>query len=199
MGTISVSLRVLSAAALAVATTAMSAEAQGRFRGMARLGAEMGGERVVEFQYADGSTPDVTAGGGLLVTAGVAAALVNSLEAQVNVGWKYRTIPKASNQEASWSRFPVEGLLFYRLPIGLRLGGGTAVHLNNVLSASGDALDTRLEFRNTPAFLVQAEYAMRNFAIDVRYTAMKYELSSGGSGSVQANSIGAGFSILFGQ
>ena len=194
-------LRALRVLAIVTLSTAMasSAEAQIKLRGMARLGAEMGGEKVIEFQYADGSTPSMTSGGGLVVTGGLAFGLLNALDAQVNAGWKYRTIPKASNQEASWSRFPVEGLLFYRLPLGLRVGGGATMHLNNVLEASGATLNTRLEFKNNPGFLFQAEYAMRNISLDVRYTMMKYEVESGGSGTVDANSLGAGFSIMFGR
>jgi hypothetical protein len=184
---------------LSAVATASSAQAQGKLRAMARLSAEMGGEKVIQFQYADGSTPDVTAGGGLLVSAGAALELFNSVDAQVNAGWKYRTIPKASNQEASWSRFPVEALLFYRTPVGLRLGGGATMHVANVLEASGDVVNSRVEFKNNPGFLVQAEYVMRNFSFDVRYTVMKYEVESGGSGTVDANSLGAGFSIRFGR
>jgi hypothetical protein len=195
----SMSLRVLTMVVLSAVATASSAQAQGKLRAMARLSAEMGGEKVIQFQYADGSTPDVTAGGGLLVSAGAALELFNSVDAQVNAGWKYRTIPKASNQEASWSRFPVEALLFYRTPVGLRLGGGATMHVANVLEASGDVVNSRVEFKNTPGFLVQAEYVMRNFSFDVRYTLMKYEVESGGSGTVDANSLGAGFSIRFGR
>jgi hypothetical protein len=195
----SISLRILAMAALCTVAIASSAEAQLKVRGMARLGAEMGGDEVIQFQYADGSTPEVTAGGGLLVSGGLAVGVLNSVDAQLNVGWKYRTIPEASNQEASWSRFPVEALLFYRMPVGLRLGGGATMHLGNVLEASGEALNSRLEFKNNPGFLVQAEYVMRNFSFDVRYTSMKYEVETGGSGTVDASSFGAGFSILFGR
>jgi hypothetical protein len=195
----SMSLRVLTMVVLSAVVAASTAQAQGKLRGTARLGAEVGGEKVLEFQYADGSTPDVTAGGGLLVSAGAALEIFNSVDAQVNAGWKYRTIPSASNQEASWSRFPVEALLFYRTPVGLRVGGGATMHLGNVLEASGDAANGRLEFKNNPGFLVQAEYVMRNFSFDVRYTMMKYEVESGGTGTVDANSIGAGFSIRFGR
>jgi hypothetical protein len=191
--------RALVIAVLSAATMASSADAQGKLRGMARLGAEMGGEQVIQFQYADGSSPEVTAGGGLVVSAGAALQVFNSLDAQVNAGWKYRTIPEASNQSASWSRFPVEAMLFYRTPLGVRLGGGATMHLGNVLEASGDALDARAEFKNNPGFLLQAEYVMRNFSFDLRYTMMKYEIENGGSGTIDANSFGAGFSFLFGR
>lgn len=198
-----VSLRVLAMVVLSTVTMASSGQAQGKLRGMMRLGAEAGGEKVLQFTYADGSTPDVTAGGGLLVSAGAAFQAFKSgsheLDAQLNLGWKYRTIPPASNQEASWSRFPVEALVFYRTPVGLRLGGGAAVHLGNVLEASGEALNSRVAFKNKPGFVFQTEYQMRKFSFDVRYTLMEYEVESGGSGTVDASSFGAGFSIFFGR
>jgi hypothetical protein len=189
-------LRGLAALWLSIAT-ASSAEAQSKIRGMARLGADMGGDRVVHFEYADGSTPEVTAGGGLLISAGAALALFGSVDAQLNAGWKYRTIPKASNQEASWSRFPVETLLFYKTPIGVRLGGGTTLHLGNVLETSGDVHNSRVKFKNKPGYVLQAEYVMRKLSLDVRYTSLTYTVESGGTGGVDANSFGAGLSILF--
>ncbi|HEV3486372.1 MAG TPA: hypothetical protein VG106_13260 [Vicinamibacterales bacterium] len=193
------SLRVLAAVALSTVTMASSSEAQGKLRGMARLGGEVGGEKVLEFQYADGSTPEMTAGGGLLISVGAALEVFKAVDAQVNAGWKYRTIPEASNQDASWNRFPVEAMLFYRTPLGLRLGGGATVHLGNVLEASGDVLNDRVEFKTNPGFLLQAEYVIKNFSFDVRYTSMKYEVESGGTGTVDASSFGAGFSFLFGR
>ena len=198
MRTASTSLRILAMAVLGTVTMASPAGAQMKLRGMARLGAEFGGEKVMEFQYSDGSTPDLTAGGGLVLSAGAALQIFNSVDAQLNAGWKYRTIPEVSNQEASWSRFPVEAMLFYRTPVGLRVGGGATMHLANAIKASGDAANGRVEFKNNPGFLAQVEYVMRNFSLDLRYTVMKYEVE-GASGSIDANSFGAGFSFLFGR
>ena len=195
----SISLRVLAMLVLSAVATASPAEAQGKLRGMARLGVEYGGEKVIQFQYSDGSSPEVTAGGGLLLSGGAALEVFKSLDAQVSAGWKYQTIPEASNQTASWKRFPVEGLLFYRTPLGLRLGGGATMHLRNVLAASGATLNSRVEFKNNPGYVLQAEYERPAFSFDVRYTMMKYEVESGGSGTVGANSFGAGFSFLFGR
>ena len=197
---------VTTAAAVALSLVAAPAQAQqqqqGRVRGVVRLAAEYGGEKIGEFTYSDGSTPDVIAGGGLLVTGGAAVTMLtrgaNALDAQVNVGVKYRTIPPANNQDASWLRFPVEGLIFWRTPVGLRLGAGATVHLHNVLAASGDVLNDRVEFENTPGVLLQAEYVRRNIAFDVRYTAMQYSVADA-SGSVDASSIGAGLSVFFGR
>ena len=192
--------------ALAVATAAFPvlatpAHAQGGLRGLARLGLEYGGEKVVEFEYEDGSTPDVTAGGGLLLSVGGALGVWNrgahSVDAQLSAGLKYRTIPPASNQEVTWLRFPVEGLLFYRMPNGFRVGAGATVHLRNRIEADGDALSGNVEFKNTPGFLVQAEYLRNNLGFDLRYTALEYELN-GDAGTVGASSIGVGVSVFFG-
>jgi hypothetical protein len=190
--------------ALLVAGTAMAPEAsaQGKLRGIVRLGGDFGGDKVVQFQYSDGSSPSVPAGGGLLVSGGGALQLLGSatqaLDLQASVGLKYRTIPPVSNQTATWARFPVEGLLMYRTPFGLRVGGGAVVHVRNVLEASGAALNDRVEFKNAPGFLGQAEYGLGKFALDLRYTMMSYEVSNGGTGTVSANSLGAGLSYAFG-
>ena len=171
--------------------------------GVARLGLEYGGEKVLQFEYSDGSKPEVTAGGGLLLTVGGVAPLAtfgaHGIDAQLNAGLKWRTIPEATNQSANWLRFPVEGLVFYRTPVGLRLGAGAAVHLRNVLKISGEVADGRIAFKSTPGLLLQAEYGRGKVAGDLRYTVMEYELESGGTGTVGASSIGLGFSVLFGR
>jgi hypothetical protein len=196
-----VSCLILSSLVL-LTSVAPRADAQGRVRGIVRVGGDFGGDKVLQFQYSDGSTPSVPAGGGLLVSGGGALELfgsaAQSLDLQGSVGLKYRTIPPASNQNATWARIPVEGLLMYRTPFGLRVGGGAAVHLHNVLEASGATLNDRVEFKNTPGFLGQAEYGFGKWALDLRYTMMKYEVSKGGTGTVSANSLGAGLSYVFG-
>ena len=188
---------------LAMTVSATNAEAQGRVRGLVRLGADYGGDPVIQFQYADGSTPDVTAGGGLLFAGGGTMKLLGSVEQSLDVegtvGVKYRTIPPASNQSASWIRFPVEGMLMYRTPFGLRAGAGVAMHFANVLEAQGAAANGRLEFKSTPGYVVQTAYVFgQKWALDMRYTMMKYEVAQGGSGKVNANSLGAGLSYAFG-
>jgi len=199
----------LAVAAAAVPLVASSADAQQqqqqqrRVRGVVRIAGEYGGDKIGEFEYADGSTPDVIAGGGLLITGGAAFPVLtrgtHSVEAQVNLGLKWRTIPPATNQDANWLRFPLEGLLYYRTPVGVRLGAGATVHLHNVLAASGEVLNDRVEFENTPGLLLQAEYVRRNIAFDLRYTALQYKVAGGSSGSLDASSIGAGLSFFFGR
>jgi hypothetical protein len=192
---------VLSSLAVIMAMAA-PARAQGNVRGIIRLGGDFGGDQVLQFKYSNGTTPSVTAGGGMLLSGGAALELLGSaeqaLDLQGMVGVKYRTIPPASNQNATWARFPVEGLLMYRAPFGMRIGGGAAVHLGNVLEATGATANNRVEFKPTPGYVTQAEYGRGHWSFDLRYTMMKYEVSSGGAGTVNANSLGAGLSYALG-
>lgn len=194
------------AAALAAAALAFqpaTSDAQGRVRGLVRLGGEYGGDKVAEFQYSDGSSPAVTAGGGVMLALGGAATLfsrdAHAVEAQASLGVKYRTIPPATNQDATWLRFPVEGLLFYRLPAGVRLGGGATVHLNNTLEASGEASNDRVEFKSSPGFIVQADYGRGSSVFDLRYTMLEYEIVGSSGGKIGASSVGVGFTYFFGR
>ena len=173
-----------------------------RLRGIARFGLEHGGDKVLSFQYEDGTTPDVTAGGGLHLLAGAAYRTFQSraggVDAQLGLGLKWRTIPPAENQDANWLRFPLEGMLVFRSTRGFGIGAGATVHLANALRLSGDVADGDLEFENTPGIIVQAEYAWRGAVFDVRYTGMQYE-SADLDERVDASSIGIGISMLFGR
>ncbi len=195
-------LAALAFAAAGVALPPSTASAQAALYGIARFGLEHGGEKVLEFEYEDGSTPDVTAGGGLLLSLGGGAQLAQlgrgALDAQLTAGLKWRTIPAATNQDANWLRFPLEGILFYRLPAGFRVGAGATVHLANALKSSGAVLNDKVEFKNTPGVLVQVEYIRRNLSFDLRYTMLDYEVESSG-GTVGASSIGIGIGFLFGK
>ena len=183
-------------------SSAAPARAQA-FTAFVRMGGDFGGDQVIQFQYEDGSTPDIDAGRGILLAGGgvlrLFAAAGQSVDLLASVGIKYTTIPPATNQDASWLRIPLEGMLRYGTPFGLRVGGGVALHVANVLKASGEAANARVEFETKPGFLVHVEYGRDRWAVDLRYTALEYEVSSGGSGTVNANSIGGGFTFLFGR
>lgn len=187
----------LAAVALS-AVFSSSSEAQ-KPRGFLRLGGDFGGDPVLQFVYSDGTTPDLEAGRGLVVTAGVALQL-SRIELLVDGGVKYTGIPPAGNQDASWLRYPVEGVLLYHLPFpGLAIGGGATVHFANVMKASGGAANARVEFENNPGYIVQAQWGRGRWAIDLRYTGMTYTVASGGTGTVDASCFGGGFTFMLGK
>jgi hypothetical protein len=185
-----------------IAITAVPASAQQRITWGGRLGGDYGGDKVLTFEYADGSTPEVTAGGGVLFSLSgdvrLARPANHVLDARLGAGVKYRTIPPATNQEATWLRFPVELLAVYRAPNGFGLAGGPVMHMRNVFELSGEAANGRVEFESTPGWVAQAEYHMGAIAFDLRYTSMKYTMA-GATGSLNASSFGGGFSYYFGR
>ena len=175
-----------------------------RLRGIARFGLEDGGDKVLSFQYEDGSTPDITAGGGLHLSLGTAYRTLRTragaLDAQLALGLKWRTIPPAENQEANWLRFPLDAMMVFRSTRGFGVGAGSTVHLGNALRTSGEVANGSVEFANTPGFIVQAEYAWRGAIFDVRYTRMQYELNDAAiTEKVDASSLGLGISMMFGR
>lgn len=63
-----VTLAAVALAAALVSLPASTASAQRPVHGIIRVGGEYGGDKLLEFEYEDGTTPDVTAGGGLLLS-----------------------------------------------------------------------------------------------------------------------------------
>ena len=184
-------------AAVALSAVFSSTSEAQSLRGFVRMAGDFGGDPVLQFEYSDGSSPDLQAGRGLMLTAG-AGLRVSSFDLLVGGGIKYTTIPPAANQEASWMRYPVEGLLLYRMPFGLGIGAGATVHLGNVMEATGGVANARVEVENKPGYLFHAQWGRGRWVVDLRYTAMTYEVASGGTGTVNASSIGGGLSFMLG-
>ena len=187
----------------AAAQQAASADTTPRLRGMARFGLEHGGDEVLQFEYEDGSKPKVIAGGGLHLSVGAAYRAIQTnaggLDAQLGLGLKWRTIPPADNQEANWLRFPVDAMLMFRSTRGFGIGAGATAHLANALKVSGDVADGKLEFGSGPGFVVQGEYAWRGAIVDLRYTAIQYELADVAAEKIDASNIGIGVTVMFGR
>src|SRR5215831_18912615 len=97
-------------------------------------GIEGGGDEIA-------STTD---GGSLraneLFSLGGGASFLNDakdLEFQLTLAWKYGNL-NASDGKVSFTRFPLDALVFYRFQ-KVRVGGGVTYHLNPSLSGSGSA------------------------------------------------------------
>ncbi|MBN1208811.1 MAG: hypothetical protein JXB05_28390 [Myxococcaceae bacterium] len=87
------------------------------------LGLGTGGETMAEFVYTDGSTKSIKAGGLLQAGAGLIIDFSGiPLQLQSTVSYHFDTL-EASNGDASFSRWPVEALGFYKIG-DFRLGGG---------------------------------------------------------------------------
>ena len=147
------------------------------------VGYEGGGETLVKVIYTDGSTSEINAGQGFMLTGGAIFDLTQTqphkFELQTTLGWKWATTKRASNAEISWTRFPIDVLSFYRnVEMNYRLGGGITYHFSNDFKATGDASRFSTKFNNALGFVVQGDYFLseeRNIGVGLRATMIKYK------------------------
>ena len=98
----------------------------------------------------------------------------------------------------TWSRWPIDALLFYRLP-SMRLGGGLTYHINPELTGSGVVGNVFDKFDNALGFILQADYSIsERHHIGVRYTGIEYKLNTPGfQGTAKSNGLGLVFTASF--
>ena len=185
--------RLVAAGTLAIAgATAQAAEV----RPFVKAGLDFGGDTLVTAVFVGGDREDVKANEGIYGGGGV--SVINdagNLEYQFSLAYKFRTI-SASNGDIDWSSWPLEALVFYRIP-QWRFGGGLAYHISPELDGSGVVGGLNVKYDNALGFVLQADYLfLRNFAAGVRYTSVKYEPKGGGA-SAKTDGIGATFSYSF--
>jgi outer membrane protein with beta-barrel domain len=157
------------------------------------FGLEFGGEEIAT----------TTSGGSLKFNelfsfGGGASFLTDSkdIEVQVTLAWKYGNLD-ASDGSLSFTRYPLDALVFYRLP-KFRVGGGLTYHLNPQFSASGSAsfLDG-FKFDNALGVVLQADYLFTEKAsIGLRYTNLDYKAKLTGA-SFSSNGGGLMFGYRF--
>jgi len=179
-------LTLVAAAVVPVASHAVDV------RPMLKAGFDFGGDKLITVIFADGSTKSINANEGLYFGGGV-SILSDSKDIETEVSLSYKTTGiNASNGSVDWTRFPLEVLVFYRLP-QFRLGGGLTYHLSPKLSGSG-VTSVNLTFDNSAGFVLQADYLLQKITVGLRYTSLEYKL---GGGSVKSDGVGVTFGISF--
>lgn len=162
------------------------------------IGADFGGDKIVDVTYSDGSKSSIEAGRGLLLSFGALIGLSESFETQASVGIKWTSTKKATNGQVDFSRFPAELLLFYRVG-DFRIGGGATYHFNNKVKGTKEAAVISGDFENAVGYIGQADYffgAAKNIGFGAKYTAIEYEPKNSDT-KVDANSFGLTFTYLF--
>jgi hypothetical protein len=176
------------------------ASAEFRLRGIGSIGAEFGGDELASLTFSDGSEANVSAGRGLSLKVGVDIQTwsdeTSAIDAVLMGGIKFAMISQAVNQDVTWSRYPVELLVFYHhLPAKFRIGLGGTMHFSPTLSFDGDLLTDEVEFKNSFGFLIHADYFFNPaLSFGARYTIQSYTRTTG-SPTVSGNSFGLDFSF----
>jgi hypothetical protein len=152
------------------------------------IGYDFGGDTMDGLILANGDTVEVTANEGFYFGGG--ASVLNeakTVEGVVTIAWK-QGAAVASNQDITWTRYPLDVLLYYRAD-KLRVGGGLTYHLNPELEYDGDLANGTFTFDDARGFVFQVDYRPApNVGVGLRYTAIDYEFE--GVEAAKGNGLG---------
>ena len=177
------------AALAAAAATAQAAEVRPAFV----AGYDTGGDEVVVVTFSSGKTDSIKANEGLYLGGGV--SVINdagNLEFLGTLAFKYQGI-HASNGDLTWTRFPLDALIFYRLQ-SFRFGGGLTYVIHPRLKGSGEVSYIDTTFDNAAGVVLQGDYLMGRVGLGLRYTLLDYKV---GGITVKSNGLGASFGFTF--
>ena len=183
------------AALVAAVLGSVAVPAQAEMRWLLKGGFDFGGDTLVPVTFQDGTTETLKANEGFYVGGGVAYIFLNyNFEAELSASWKYVGVT-ASNGDVSFTRFPLEAIVFYPWSWG-RVGGGLTYHLNPEISSSGVVSSSvNAEYDNALGGIIQAEYRPSdNLAFGLRYTMLDY---SNGGADIKASGVGITISGSF--
>jgi hypothetical protein len=182
-------LAVLGAAALPAATHAAD------LRGVFVAGFDTGGDKLLTVTFTDGSSDSIRANQGLYAGGGI-SVLTDSkdIEFQTTLAIKYDGV-SASNGDATFTRIPLDALVFYRWE-KFRVGAGLTYVMNPKVKTSGiPPTDLNVTLDNAVGGLLQADFLLGRVAIGLRYTALDYKFQGS---TIKASGAGLTFGFTFG-
>ncbi len=156
-------------------------------RPVVRIGFDFGGDKLAGATFTNGSTDTIKAGELIYLGAGLSVITDSKdIEVEATLSYKNDSI-NASNGKIDWTRFPLDALVFYRMP-KFRMGGGLTYHLSPKLSGSGVASNINGNFDDSLGFLLEGDYLVtQKVNVGLRYTNIKYKI---GGASIDGSSIG---------
>ena len=209
--------KIIAAAFMCMLTGALFA-GEVKVRPVISLGGAFGGDTLGEvpvtrttYMYgrvtdtSDG-TSEIKAGEGFYINAG---AFIDfsaiPMELLVQVGWFY-TSDNVDGWDASFIRYPVDLIAYYKITKNNRIGAGFTYHINNKYE-DDFGWETSVEFKNALGEVIDYTYKLESFKIFLRYTFITYEADSVDIGrysfhpdyEVEGNSFALGLSWTFGK
>lgn len=150
--------------ALTLGSTCLSAYAAPQSPGLhfaLTAGLTGGGDEIVTVQYSNHSSRDIRAGNLIELGAGVLYQSPDApISAQLTANYHFDYVP-AKNGNASFDRYPIEGIVYYTGVSNWRLGAGLRLTLNPTAKYSFDNGDNfKATFDNTVGYLVEVGYAV---------------------------------------
>ena len=186
--------KAVPAMALMLVAAVPAASLAADVRPVAKLGFDFGGDNLVTAQFSNGSSESIKANE-LLYLGGGASIITDSkdIEVEVTLSYKFKNI-SATNGDIKWTRFPLEALVFYRMP-KFRLGGGLTYHVGPKLSGSGVVGGLNVKVDDALGVVLQGDYLFTQKAsLGLRYTNLSYKANGV---SANSNGVGVTFGVRF--
>ncbi len=190
-----IALRSFTALALAIAAASPLGSRAVEVKPVFKGGADFGGETLATVTFTNGSSESIKANEGFYIGGGASFLLDSKdIEIETTLSIKYTSAGSGTNQEVTWTRFPLEVLAFYRMP-KFRLGGGLTYHLSPKLKASGTLANFSVNVDDAAGAVLQADYFLtRKFTLGGRYTILEYKANGV---PAKSNGVGITFGFIF--
>ncbi|MFZ6642021.1 outer membrane beta-barrel protein [Undibacterium sp. TC4M20W] len=172
--------KILLACAVSLPMIACAQADQKPLRLALSMGLSAGGDTITTVSYTDGTRSNVSAGTGLILSAGADYRYNQYFSGQANIGYHARFTPEASNGDATFSRIPVELLGYYHINEQWRVGAGARFNRNVKLSGSGAGSQYNRSFNNSNGAILEAEYLFNpQWSVKVRAVKEEFETTYG--------------------
>lgn len=156
------------------------------------LGADFGGEELGTVYYSDGSSASVKANNGIELNAGfiISNGEDSAFSTQMTLGYKSGG-PRVWNRDVNWTAVPVEVIEYYSSG-NTHMGLGISYQINPQLNVSLPSVNFTNKYNNAIGLVAQIGWApaREHYSIDLRYTAIKFQLSDVQNAPVVDGSVG---------
>ena len=169
-----------------VATLLMAGAAQAQaqrpgaaVRPFVGFGLTFGGDTLESFDFSNGTSTKVRAGGIADLKGGVDFIVSGPVSMQASVGYHFDSA-NGSNGDYTFSRVPLEVLAYFSPTREFRIGGGLRKSVDTHVESNGAVSGFDSSFSSKLAYVVEAEYfPWQRFGIKVRAVSEKFEGRSG--------------------
>jgi hypothetical protein len=186
-------VRIVSLFALAALAAVPAVSSAAEVKPAAVFGYDVGGDKLVTVTFANGDTRSIRANQGFYFGGGVDVLNDDkNIEFLGTINYKFAAV-HADNGDITWTRIPIDALLFYRMQ-SFRVGGGLTFQLSPKLKGSGAAGSLNVNVDDAVGLLLQADYLLGRVAIGARATFVDFK--SGGA-TAKGNGLGITFGFTF--
>lgn len=176
------------------------AESSYRYGAVFGFGYTFGGSTLGPIHYVDGQTQPFKLGGTYLVKGGEEFRFKDyPLDLQVTIGYHLEQ-DHSSNANITFSRFPLEGMAYYRMGNSWRVGGGIRVPLGTKFSYEFEGKKSpSVSFSTKVGYAMEVEYFyFKSASVAFRYVVQPVSLNAEGTTyKFNGNHMGALVNLYF--